>query len=202
MKSGGRTDNAERTTQDSLRKKHEIGQSPPAHPQRHNLQLTVPYCALLGGAGTRRYKYEYEYEPLVRLPYRISVQYEYQSCTCTTKSTKYELYEYQVVRGQYCTGTKSVPDMHGSLYDNIQDMPNTVLSRDPVRSPSDFGCRLGQSSTVGDINGACFGAGEYDSWKISQVLCTWSIERPTVYTAGLHIDVVAVLYCIYIVFNV
>ena len=33
VKSGGCTDNAERTTQDSLRKNHEIGQSPPAHPK-------------------------------------------------------------------------------------------------------------------------------------------------------------------------
>ena len=33
VKSGGCTDNAERTTQDNLRKKHEIGQSPPAHPK-------------------------------------------------------------------------------------------------------------------------------------------------------------------------
>ena len=33
VKSGGCTDNAKRTTQDSLRKKHEIGQSPPAHPK-------------------------------------------------------------------------------------------------------------------------------------------------------------------------
>ena len=33
VKSGGCTDNAKRTTQDSLRKKHEVGQSPPAHPK-------------------------------------------------------------------------------------------------------------------------------------------------------------------------
>ena len=33
VKSGGCTDNAKRTTQDSLRKEHEIGQSPPAHPK-------------------------------------------------------------------------------------------------------------------------------------------------------------------------
>ena len=33
VKSGGCTDNAERTTQDILRKNHEIEQSPPAHPK-------------------------------------------------------------------------------------------------------------------------------------------------------------------------
>ena len=33
VKSGGCTDNAKKTTQDSLRKNHEIGQSPPAHPK-------------------------------------------------------------------------------------------------------------------------------------------------------------------------
>ena len=33
VKSGGCTDNAEETTQDMLRKNHEIGQSPPAHPK-------------------------------------------------------------------------------------------------------------------------------------------------------------------------